>query len=56
MGVEVGFELEVAGGFEVVVAPQVPALDWQPVPQYVDSLPHQPYCEQHEPNVEPAHV
>jgi hypothetical protein len=35
---------------------QVPNATWQPVPQYVVPVPHQPYCEQHVPNVEPLQV
>jgi len=25
----------------------LPKRDWQPVPQYAEVVPHQPYCEQH---------
>jgi hypothetical protein len=35
---------------------QVPNAELQPVPQWSVELPHQPYCEQQLPNVEPAHV
>jgi hypothetical protein len=34
----------------------VPPRGLQPVPQYADVLPHQPYCEQQFPNVEPTQV
>jgi len=35
---------------------QVPKADWQPVPQWPSVDPHQPYCEQQFPKVEPWHV
>lgn len=36
--------------------PHVPDPGWHPVPQYVESLPQYPYCEQQFPNVEPRQV
>lgn len=36
--------------------PHVPDPGWHPVPQYVESLPQYPYCEQQLPNVDPRQV
>lgn len=34
----------------------VPKAGLQPVPQYAKVLPHHPYCEQHEPKIDPMQV
>lgn len=54
-GLEVELDVE-STELLLVETPHVPDPGWHPVPQYVESLPQNPYCEQQFPNVDPRQV